>query len=29
MAEPEILSDFNDEKLNQTTPGQVDKLPKI
>lgn len=29
MAEPEILTEFNDDKLNQTTPSKAEKLPKI
>ena len=29
MAEADILAEFNDEKLNQTSPGQSEKLPKI
>jgi hypothetical protein len=29
MAEPEVLSEFNDHKLNLTTSGESDKLPRI
>ena len=29
MAEPEILTEFNDQKLNATSPGESEKLPKI
>ena len=29
MDEPEILSEFNDQKLTATSPGIIDKLPKI
>ena len=29
MDEPEILSEFNDQKLTVTSPGLTEKLPKI